>query len=532
MPVAEARKAVAEALKKKGLLEKVDEDYTNRVGTCYKCGTVIEPMLMDQWFIDMKKLAEPTIKAIKTSKMTFYPGAKKDQIITYLSTVRDWNISRQIAWGIPIPAFQNVDDSDDWIFNTQVDQEILEIDGKWFSSGQWPFATLGYPDSPDFADYYPTSFMETGIDILYQWVSRMMCLGHYITGKMPFKDVYLHGMVRSEDGRKMSKSLGNVVDPKDIIASHGSDALRMGIIAGRTAGFSAAYAPSKIDAGRNFANKLWNIARFIEDKIGDETPNTPKPESSADHWILHKLQQSTREISAHLDEYRFSEAYETLYHVVWDDFADWYIEASKGTPNISVLAHGLKTILALSHPFAPFVTETIWQTLTFTGSDLLATSTWPTDIDYNAKKAEEFEEIKTIVGEARTIIANLQLRKSSLYYTKVPFLHDNADLLARLAGLAGVKEVESGRGLHLTNTKYTCWIDVDESTARRYVGKLTEQKEQLHLVITRLKGRLENKSYVKNAPERLVAETKAQLQEQEELLQGVIAEINRFGTNH
>ncbi len=543
MTVEEGRKAVAEALKAKGLLEKVDEHYQNRVGTCYKCGTVIEPMLMDQWFVDMKKLAEPTIAAIKNNDVTFYPATKKEQVITYLQNVRDWNISRQIAWGIPIPAFQNVDDSDDWIFNEAVTQEILVVDGKtyrrdpdvfdtWFSSGQWPFATLHYPDHPDFADYYPTSLMETGIDILYQWVARMMCLGLYITGKMPFKDVYLHGMVRSEDGRKMSKSLGNVIDPKQVIESHGSDALRMGIIAGRSAGYSAAYAPSKIDAGRNFANKLWNIARFITDKLGEDTKAIElKPTTVADHWMLNKLQQSNREISEHLDNYRFSEAYETLYHTVWDDVADWYIEASKGTQNDSVLQYVLKTILTLSHPFAPFVTETIWQTLTWTGEDVLAVAQWPKDTNFDKHKASEFEEIRTIVSEARTIITNLSLQKSTLYYTNVPFLKENADLLTRLAGLAGVHEVASGHGLHLTSTRYTCWIDVDQATARRYTGRLTEQKQQLQAVIDNLQGRLANKKYVHGAPKELVNQTREQLKDNQNLLAGVETEIKRFSTD-
>ncbi len=544
LTVAEARLAVAEALKKKGLLEKIDEDYTNRVGTCYKCGTVIEPMLMDQWFVDMKKLAEPAIKAVKGKTITFYPEAKKDQVVQYLHNVKDWNISRQIAWGIPIPAFQNVDDADDWIFDERVSEEILEIDGKtyrrdpdvfdtWFSSGQWPFVTLNYPDHADYTKYYPTDLMETGIDILYQWVARMICLGLYVTGKMPFKDVYLHGMVRSEDGRKMSKSLGNVIDPKEIIASHGSDALRMGIVAGRSAGYSAAYAPSKIDAGRNFANKLWNIARFVEDKFNDEAVDAKdaKAGNAADHWILSKLQRSAREISDHLEAYRFSEAFESVYHSVWDDVADWYIEASKEYTNKPVLAEVLRSILILSHPFAPFVTETIWQTLSWTGTDTLATQMWPASYDFDQSEADTFDEIRTIVGESRAIIASLQLRKCNLYYTKVPFLEKNASLLARLAGLKGVREVESGHGLHLTNTKYTCWLDVDEETAQRYTTKLQEQLLSLRSAVQRLEGRLGNKSYVANAPKELVAETEQQLAETKELLEGVTRELARYSTD-
>lgn len=539
MSVTEARQAVVKALQEKGLLEKIDEQYKNRVGTCYKCGTVIEPMLMDQWFVDMKQLAAPAITAIKEDRINFFPAAKKEQVIQYLENVRDWNISRQIAWGIPIPAFQNVNDSDDWIFDERVNDELVIVDGKtyrrdpdvfdtWFSSGQWPFVTLDYPDGQDFGDYYPTSLMETGVDILYQWVARMICLGLYITGDIPFKDVYLHGMVRSEDGRKMSKSLGNVIDPKNIIESHGSDALRMGILAGRSAGYSAAYAPSKVDAGRNFANKLWNIARYVEDKIGEAKPHTPEAKTSADHWILSKLQHYSREIGSHLDNYRFSEAYESAYHFVWDDVADWYIEASKGTASTDLLAHVLKEVLILTHPFAPFVTETIWQTLPWTGTDILATQQWPKKQTYDQKQADEFEHVKNIVTEIRAITNKLQLRHTTLYYNKVPFLAQNAAIITKLASIQGVKEVASGKGLHLTQSKFTCWLDVDENTAKHYVEKLNEQVSSLQQSIQKLEGRLANKSYVQHAPKSLVQETEDQLAEATTLLAGVVNERDRY----
>lgn len=541
MPVIEARKAVAEALKEKGLLEKVDEHYRNRVGVCYKCGTVIEPMLMDQWFIDMKRLSQPAIKALREDKITFYPRQKRDQVITYLEGVKDWNISRQIAWGIPIPAFQNVDDSDDWIFDARVEQAEIKLKGKtyrrdpdvfdtWFSSGQWPFVTLGFPSGPDYKKFYPTGLMETGIDILYQWVARMIVLGLYVTNKVPFKDVYLHGMVRSEDGRKMSKSLGNVIDPNEVISSHGSDALRMGMIAGRSAGQSAAYSPSKITAARNFSNKLWNIARFVENVIGDnyEYRDRPLPLSAADHWILNRLGTATKKISKDLDNYRFSEAYDTLYHVVWDDFADWYIEASKAEPNHGVLAYGLETILKLAHPFAPFVTETIWQTLKWEGDSLLISSHWPEPAKADSKLAGRFEAIRGLVSEARAMIRNLHLSKPRLYYTASELLTKHGELIKRLAGLVEVREVESGTGLHLTQTSETCWLDVDNETARNHLTKLEQQQTDEAMSVERLRGRLANKAYVDNAPKKLVSETKQQLGEAEDRLKQITAELDRF----
>ncbi|MDQ3123544.1 MAG: valine--tRNA ligase, partial [bacterium] len=461
MPVTEARTAVAEALKEKNLLEKVDEHYKNRVGKCYKCGTAIEPMLMDQWFIYMKKMARPAIKALKEDRIKFYPIQKRDQVISYLETVKDWNISRQIAWGIPIPAFQNVDDSDDWIFDERVGDEMVEVNGKtyrrdsdvfdtWFSSGQWPFATLGYPDNQDFERFYPGQMMECGIDILYPWVSRMICLGLYVTGEIPFRVVYLHGMVRSEDGRKMSKSLGNVIDPHQLITSHGSDAVRMGMIAGRSAGFSAAYAPSKVDAARNFCNKLWNVARFVEGVIGEnyKSRHNPEPKTEADHWILTILQHATEKVAVDLDNYRFSEAYDTLYHTIWDDFADWYIEASKISPNNSVLAYGLEVLLKITHPFAPFVTETIWQTLKWENDSLLISAQWPKVQAGDRTQSEAFENIMTLVSETRTIARTLNLPKPHLYHRSSPLLLKHGDLIKQLAQLDDITEVTDGTGLH------------------------------------------------------------------------------------
>ena len=542
LPVAEARKAVVKALEEMGLMDHVDENYQNRVGVCYKCGTVIEPMLMDQWFIDMRKLAEPAIKALKSKKIGFYPEAKRDQIITYLESVKDWNISRQIAWGIPVPAFQNIDDHDDWVFDDRVTEETIELDGKtyardpdvfdtWFSSGQWPFVTLRYPDNEDFKKYYPTQFMDMGVDIMYQWAARMICLGLYITGDIPFKDLYLHGMVRSEDGRKMSKSLGNVIDPNEIIATYGSDALRMGMIAGRSAGESAAYAPGKIQAGRNFANKLWNVARYIEDTIGDnfEARKTPELVTIADHWMLSKLQQSTEKIGADLDTYRFSEAYDTLYHTVWDDFADWYLEASKATPNHGLLAYFLENILKLAHPFAPFVTETIWQTLKWEKDSLLISSDWP-KIGLKAEKSrvKDFEIVISIVTECRNIMANVGLVKPVLGYLDTSFMSENNGLVTRLARLKGAEQGTKASGLRLTGVPFEAWVEVDQKTAQKYLTKLEEKQTAEALSVERLKSRLRNKSYVDNAPEKLVTETKAQLEESETKLKQITSEIDSF----
>ena len=540
MTVLEARKAVAEAMKEQGLLEKVDEGYQTRIGKCYKCGTVIEPMLMEQWFVNMEPLTKPATKVLEAKKITFYPESKRTQLISYLQNLRDWNLSRQIAWGIPIPAFQNINDTDDWIYDERVDQEIIEVGGQtyrrdpdvfdtWFSSSSWPYVTTDYPDSDDFTDFYPLSVMETGGEILYPWVSRMLMLGLYVTGKVPFETVYIHGYVMAEDGAKMSKSLGNVINPIDVIDQYGSDALRMGILAGRVPAVNRGYDHRKVEDARNFCNKLWNIARYIEDILGDDfSHEQASPITAADHWILHKLQQTVTEVESDFANYRLAEAYERLYHFVWDDLADWYIEASKTEPNKPLLAYLLESILVVLHPFAPFVTETIWQTLAWEPDSILATRHWPKLIKADVTKATEFDEIRTIVTEARFITKALGTAQATLYYTNVDFLRENADLIKRLARLHAVTEVEQGDGLFLTETKYRCWLDIDTATARNYAEQLKQKQADQEKYIAQLQGRLANKAYTAQAPRHIVQQTKDQLTEAEAQLAKLSDEIKRF----
>lgn len=543
LPVLEAREATVVALKAQDHLVKI-EDHLHNVGHCYKCGTVIQPLLRDQWFVDMQPLAQPAIEALQTGKIAFHPASKQDQLVTYLQNLRDWNLSRQIAWGIPIPAFQNVDNKDDWIYDERVDQEIIEVDGKtyhrdpdvfdtWFSSSSWPYATLNYgsKDSTDFEDFYPLAMMDTGADILYPWVSRMLMLGLYITGEIPFKTVYLHGLILDEHGQKMSKSKGNVVNPIDVLNEYGSDALRMGVIAGTSAGGNQPFGVPKIIAARNFCNKLWNIARYIEDKTDGHrvSTNAVTPQSDADHWILAHLDQAITDIATALDEFRFAEAYETLYHFVWDDFADWYLEASKAQPNLDLLAFTLESILTLAHPFAPFVTETIWQTLSWKPDTLLANGEWPTAVTCNAEKAAAFEGIAGLITEIRRVYKAVGVSSASLDYLAAPAITNNAAVLQQMARTTEIHEVtDKGQGLRLTQTDFICWMNLEPSVIADYVSKLTEQATELTHNVTRLKERLANKQYVGHAPEHLVQQTRDQLTDAEHKLKEATAEIKRI----
>ncbi len=520
LTVSEARSKVIKDLDAQKLLAKT-EDHIHSVGHCYKCGTVIQPLLREQWFVDMKPLAKKAITALKKNEITFHPMSKQDQLITYLEGLRDWNISRQIAWGIPIPAFQNIDDEQDWIFDERVTKELIEVDGAtykrdpdvfdtWFSSGQWPFTTLDYPDSDDFKQFYPLNVMETGVDILAPWVSRMIMLGLYMTNEVPFTSVYLHGLVLDQHGAKMSKSKGNVVNPTDVINEYGADALRMGIITGQSAGNNQPFGVPKVVGARNFANKLWNIARYIEDRVGENyTPTPPQPQTPADHWVLTSLQHSTEKISGFLDEYRFAEAYDTLYHTVWDEVADWYIEASKGQKGSDMLAYVLETILQLAHPFAPFVTETIWQTLGWQKENLLITSSWPKLIKADKKKATEFSELQTVVTELRQLTKNLKLSKPTISYGRSDLIENNSALIIQLARLSDITKSSSNEGVRLISAE--AWLQVEKKRLAAYMSELEIKIAHNKTLTASLEKRLSNKSYVANAPASVVQDTKDQL---------------------
>lgn len=532
----EARQRVLEALEREEL-RRGEEELEHSVGHCYKCDTVIEPMVKEQWFISMRPLADAAIAAIERGDVTFTPANKGEVVIKYLREIKDWNVSRQIPWGIPIPAFQSTTDPSDWIFNTNVNEKEIVVNGTtyhreedtldtWFSSGQWPFITTDYLQDGPLAKFYPNAVMETAGDILFFWVARMMMLGLYCTGQVPFRHVYLHGLVLDEHGQKMSKSKGNVINPMEAISQYGSDALRMGIIASRSAAQPQAFNTGKVVAARNFCNKLWNIARFIEAQVGDTQPvHVPVPQSMADHWIIRQLSKAGETMEQQLAQYRFAEAAETLYHTVWDDVADWYIEAAKVEQHADMLVWVLDTCLRLAHPFAPFVTETIWQSLSW-HNDLLAAARYPQAEEYNELQAAEFGRLKRLVTEARYVTSELPgNERYTMLYMDDALVADNAELVRRLAGLAAVKHTDVARGLRLAASGRDAWLDVSDETLYEHQTNLEKRLVAARNDAAKLEARLANERYTSQAPAHLVEESRQQLASKQALIERLVKEL-------
>ncbi|MGI6612214.1 MAG: valine--tRNA ligase [Candidatus Nanosyncoccaceae bacterium] len=524
----EARKktlAILESLE----LRRGEKKIKHVVGFDYKSGWPIEPMIKEQWFLRVRPLAERAKQAIMSNQIRFYPANKKQVIIRYLDNLRDWNLSRQIAWGIPIPAFQNVDDPDDWIFDTRVNQERIEIDGQtyqreedtfdtWFSSGQWPYVVTDYLNKGKLAEFYPTDLMETGFDLIDRWVARMIMLGLYSTNQVPFREVYMHGMVLDEHGQKMSKSKGNVINPIEIIGKYGSDALRLGIIANRSAGQNQAFALSNVIAGRNFCNKLWNIARYVfallpEDFKPIESKKIPL-QSEADHWIIDRLDRAIKQINQHISKYRFSEAGEVVYQTIWNDVADWYLEVSKKQTNHQLLAYVLDTILKIAHPFAPFITEAIWQSANWHSNELLILQRYPEPktVSFSTEHSANFEEIRRIVEETRFLLKELpSKRKYDLVHQRNDLMINNEPIIKHLTGINDVRSVSNPSGIRISNTGHQVWLEVDAKTLYEHQANLEVRLLEARSRATNLQARLDNPNYTKKAPKHLVIETKTEL---------------------
>lgn len=395
MKILEAREKIAEDLDLMGLLEKV-KDYKHQVPTCYKCNNTIEPRKIPQWYVKMKPLAEIALKAVEDKKITFYPDNYRKIFNYWMTNTTDWNISRQIVWGIPIPA--KICNSCDHAF-PDLDNKIKECpkcDSKeihadtdtfdtWFSSGQWPLITTGYPNEKDFNEYYPTDVMETGYDLIFKWIPRMIIFGLYLDGKVPFKDVYLHGLINDAQGKKMSKSKGNVINPLDMTEKYGTDALRMALVVTNPPGSDTSLSESKIKGYKNFANKIWNITRFILSNSEGIKLDQSKITEESDKKIISEFKEIAKDITDDMDNYRFHLASEKIYHYIWHRLADEILEESKSILSSenkdlklsrqNALLYLLKNFLIILHPFMPFVTEEIWEEIE--DDELLIITEWP-----------------------------------------------------------------------------------------------------------------------------------------------------------
>ena len=370
-----AREETIKILTESDHVEKVDTEYKNNVGTCYKCGNTLEPLPIPQWYVKVDKLAKPAIDAVKNGEIKIIPKRFEKIYYHWMNNIHDWNISRQVVWGIRIPAWKNIN-TGEWVVTEgdapKGNEWVQDTDtfDTWFSSGQWPFATLGFPNGDDFKKFYPIDVLETGYDILFFWVARMIMLGIYVTGEVPFKNVYLHGIVRDSKGVKMSKSKGNVINPLEILEKYGADALRMSLISGAGAGSDQNYSESKVVGYRNFSNKIWNAVRFV--KEFESEASDAKSVGNYDKFMAETISLSTK----YIDNFKLNNAAETLYKRFWNNFCDIRIEDSKkGKLNRDDLMRGLLVYLKLLHPFMPFVTEAVWREL---GNDtLLIVSKWP-----------------------------------------------------------------------------------------------------------------------------------------------------------
>jgi valyl-tRNA synthetase len=522
MPVAEARAQVAHDLEERGLMDHVDMNYTHSIGMHDRCGTPIEPLVVEQWWLNVQELKKPAIKAFESGEIQIVPARFKKVCMDWLENLRDWNVSRQNWWGIRIPVYYNAGSTKSkkpYIIATDEAEAVKEFGeghyeaetdnfDTWFSSGQWPFATTMATGDFD-KGFYPTSVMETGRDILFQWVTRMVMLGIFRTSEVPFKTVYLHGLVNDEHGKKMSKSKGNVINPLVMTEKYGTDALRLALTIGITPGNDGALSVRKIEGYRNFCNKLWNVARFTLATLPDSySPTRPEPKTPADAWILARTNETVRDVTKAIEDYRFSEAGQLVYSLLWDDFADWYVEASKVEQNPNILYHTLAVILKLLHPIAPFVTEAIWEALPASEGQLI-TAAWPESVKAPAeltKQAANFESIKAVVQAARTVAAEEQLSKFQLLTTD-PELAQYADLIVRLARAGELKRVEQGSGLYL-GTATPAWIQAtaEQVTARRH--RLEQQQAEKQAYLKGLDARLANDNYVNSAPAHIVQDTR------------------------
>ena len=547
----EARKAIVADLEAEGALVKI-EDYSHNVGTCYRCSTTVEPRVSKQWFVKMEPLAQPAIDAVKNGETKFVPERFNKIYFHWLENIKDWCISRQLWWGHQIPAFYC--DSCGEMVVTKENSAVCPKCGKpmrqdpdtldtWFSSALWPFSTLGWPDKTDDLDFfYPTNTLVTGYDIIFFWVVRMMFSGIEHMGKVPFDTVLIHGLVRDSQGRKMSKSLGNGIDPLEVIAEYGADALRFTLATGNSPGNDMRYMDEKVKASRNFANKLWNASRFIMMNLPDDFKLTGLPENLniEDKWIVSKFNDLAKAVNDNLDNFELGVAVSKLYDFIWDVYCDWYIELTK--PRImaggetkasaqAVLVFIMQGMLKLLHPFMPFITEEIWQTLT-DGESPLMLEKFPVFEDALSFKAEEeaFEKVIAVIKEIRNRRTEMNIPpsvKAQVFIeTEFKDLFESCSMFFEKMAFASSVKVESSFELEDAVTAVTdsarAFIPMNELVDKdKELARLNKEKEKVQKDIDFLSGKLNNPGFVAKAPEKLIEAEKAKLAKAEEKMQKI-----------
>ena len=559
----EARKAIVADLEKEGALVKIEE-HVHNVGTCYRCGTTVEPRVSKQWFVKMKPLAGPAIDAVKNGETKFVPQRFEKIYFHWLENIRDWCISRQLWWGHRIPAWYCADCGEITVSKTEphccahcksknIEQDPDTLD-TWFSSALWPFSTLGGPDeTEDLKHYYPTNTLVTGYDIIPFWVMRMMFSGIEQTGQVPFDTVLIHGLVRDSQGRKMSKSLGNGVDPLEVIDKYGADALRFSLATGNSPGNDMRYIEERVEASRNFANKIWNAARFIlmNLKTDGVLPINPADFALEDKWILSKYNTLVSEVTENLEKYELGMAVQKLYDFIWDVFCDWYIEICKSRLNgedekaadtaRSVLVYVFNGTLALLHPFMPFITEEIWQSLPHKGEALMV-SRWPV-FDEKLKFADEedaFERIMAVIKAVRNRRAEMNVppSKKAKVCIATKFKDTFSKGSAYICRLAYASEVSIGDSFENDGAVR---IITDSATVYMPMRELVDFSAELERLKKELKKaeedkeffekKLNNQGFVSKAPAAVVEQQRENLKkvlEKINMLNGSIAETEKL----
>ena len=559
----EARKAIVADLEAGGYLEKI-EPHAHNVGTCYRCGTTIEPMVSKQWFVRMVPLAGPAIDAVRDGRIKFVPERFDKQYYHWMENTRDWCISRQLWWGHRIPAYYcdacgEVHVSDEPMTTCpkcggalRQDEDTLDT---WFSSALWPFSTLGWPDKTEDLDYfYPTNTLVTGYDIITFWVSRMIFSGLEYTGKVPFDTVLIHGLVRDAQGRKMSKSLGNGIDPLEIIAQYGADALRLTLVLGSTPGNDMRFSDEKIKASRNFANKLWNATRFVMMNLPEDfqagLPAADKLDLS-DKWILSTLNNLARTVTDNLDKFELGLAAQKVQDFIWEVYCDWYIEIAKVRLNSTdpeeadnarkVLVYVLTQALKLLHPFMPFITEEIYRALPGT-SETIMTEQWPVfceELNYAAEEAD-FEKLMDYIKAVRTIRAEMNVhpaKRSSMIIetSETEAFRRGGDYLAKFAFATDVTLTEKYTGdtagmVQVITHAARGFIPMMELIDReKELARLNKEKAGAEKEIGMFGRQLSNEGFVNKAPANVVEEIRQKLARAQEKLARVEESIAALG---